>query len=509
MLLLYKNITPNYSKTHYYFKDFAKFLDFLQPNKVTEVEDKRYSLFNGFIRIAIDNVITDLNYNEITYIIDTHNNICYHVSNIQLHTTFVIYNVEQDLWGSYIYKAKLDNINVLRCNRKISDNGVYDEIKDTKEYNIETIGDELTYDTLSMVLIIKAHGVRVTGDIDDYLVIGAPLRTIDKRFYIPLSAITNWAYILCYTDTVNMIKKKDETGTGENFYKFDIVKAYLLPSDMITYGEAGGTVLGFTLGYNNSEVSETGAFRPLKPSINTSKTISIDIDANKNYIVGTQNNGIQLTRKIKSISYNYTIAIEQSELKIFVNYGNIQKDITYAFELLTSVSKTQDTSLSNIANSFRIALGVLSTGLGVYTGHPIAFTKGLQNITTGTINLKETNNQQPISSITGTGNAYTTYFKYIDGQRISKDDMRFNSPYYINISTSLQDEYKHARKLGVNFNEYINLLEDIFTFELLGSGEDTDDTYLLCNTDISNVPTNAIDVIENKLKEGIYLQYLN
>ena len=75
-LLLYSNITPNNANKHYLFNDIADYKAELQPYLIKSLALNNYRINANNIKIAIDEAITESNYNQITYAICELNNIC-------------------------------------------------------------------------------------------------------------------------------------------------------------------------------------------------------------------------------------------------------------------------------------------------------------------------------------------------------------------------------------------------------------------------------------------------
>ena len=156
-LYLYEDIQPNYNNTYYLTNSTQDIKTHLASYLSETVTADNYRVNSNIIKIK--NNGTNL-YSNITYaieeIIEEGSLIywrCYHVKSIDYQSSYTILYCEVDIWGTNFHNAKLNNINVNRCNRNIGV-GLLDDIK---------ITDALTYTAVGDATITNANAMLVFG----------------------------------------------------------------------------------------------------------------------------------------------------------------------------------------------------------------------------------------------------------------------------------------------------------------------------------------------------------
>jgi len=483
MLYLYQNITPNYSSTHYLFKDFSSYLTFLNDYKIKEITPKNYTINNNFIRVALDTEITASNYKNITYIINSTDEACYIVRTAKIQSGYVFFNIDVDYWGTYLHKAKLEDILIKRCNRKISDNGVYDLIDNAKDLTIERLGTSITYQGLAILFI---YTTGTNQNVSNILHIGVA--------YLSDSGYTTMTELLY---RINYCKNYKSTSGSTDFTTLSIKHAYLLPKEVLVgVDEVTSPHVFFTEGSVDIFYVREFSYSSLRYCV---KELTYDTNINKKIQLGSMGGNlpeIKLTKENQSIKYAFFY--NSNLFKCYVYNGDSQINITPSFELELTTKDTTDAT-TEISTTLRYILGVSQLGVGLIGGSPLSLVKGLGTIGRNYEEQLNRQNKLPQTNLISDGGAGMTY-----PSSFSEN----SSPYILFSSTSLKDEEKHARKLGANFNEYIDTLEEIFNYELLGTGQETDDTLIQCSINISNIPTDAITDITGKLNNGVHCQLL-
>ena len=245
-LLLYSNITPNNANKHYLFNDIADYKAELQPYLIKSLTLNNYRINANNIKVAIDETITESNYNQITYAICELNNICYIVNNAIIQSGYVILDCSIDFWASYIARANISNINVIRCNRNV-DIGLYDNIKATinnvqtrfeipQNEQVEGYPNYFKFEELSIVWCMSyvVHSTP-TGAITTTGVFAMDLQDVYDKYttdypkgvYInPIDVAKSW---------VGGIYGVSATGIGglSVSANAEVIKAYLIPTKML------------------------------------------------------------------------------------------------------------------------------------------------------------------------------------------------------------------------------------------------------------------------------------
>lgn len=492
MLNLYRNITPNLSGTHYYFKDFSKYLTLLASNLFKEIDETRYDINKGFIRVKLGTDVTEANYKEVTYIINTTDNMSYHVSSQIIQSGYAYYGVNVDLWASYIVNAKLKNINVKKCNRKLSDNGIYDDIKNNNNIRYQAIGNAtLPNSDMYAIFSIKAPpsaGVNKPTHYNIVIALTELYRIAPRVFF----SLPDYKYF--YQDGVTLVSNISNRATELHLPSLthtdiEVENVWLVTNEMIDLSYA--TAIDY-LQFSGSPSEETRASGYLLWSSYKEKSVLFNYDINNDYKIGTKNDGINILRKIdNNIEAKYIFTLDMEGFKGLVSIGSKQRDITTSFRVTFPTDTAQNRSIETQLK--RIALALIPT-----TINPLKYIGGIAK--TG-ISIAGDEEQQAPSQLGGIGDAQITYY-------LPKNEYEVSNPFILSVSTSIENESKRARKTGANFNEYIDELEDIFNYSLLGTGEVNDDTFIVASLDANEIPTSAVDLIEGRFASGVYLHYL-
>lgn len=487
MLNLYRNITPNLSGTHYYFKVFSRYVTLLASNLFKQIDETRYDINKGFIRVKLGTDLTEANYKEVTYILNTTDNICYHVSSQIVQSGYVYYGVNVDLWASYIVNAKLKNINVKKCNRKISDNGIYDSIKDNNNINYDYIGDNtINVNNLYVLFLVKIPPTSATNYTRYFNII----ITINELYRIAPHIFANVE--MFYKDITNLVSNISPLLTEihtpeENFLNAEVVSTWLLSNEMINLSNSSQVDYIVFKGVLGATENAQGYI--LWTSL-VEKNVEKQYNINNDYKIGTINNGVNIIRQVNNIiKAKYIFTLDKEGFNAFITIGNTQLDITNSFNV--TFPKDSDDNRNVTKQLKRIATALIPTTL-----NPFRYLAKL-----GTLPLHLEDDNSTPSQLNGLGNADITY-------NIPNDRNNVKNPFVISVTTSLLDESKRVRKTGANFNEYIDELEDIFNYSLLGTGEVNDDTFIVASLDANEIPTSAVDSIEGRFASGVYLQYL-
>lgn len=492
MLNLYQNVTPNLSGTHYYFKNFTAYLNLLASNLLKTIDNDRYDINKGFIRVKLGTDITEANYKQVTYIINTTDNKCYHVASQVVQSGYVIYNVNTDLWASYIKDAELKNINVRKCNRKINNDGIYDEISNAKELTFNNI------QTGNVDLVIRLKHKRGSQEQG-----GAGSYGLSQELYAIGLSGQSLSEIIYALENVTKFRVIPPRGAQvQNFAQAEVTGLWLIPSELLEFNQPADTT--YKVVYHQlasgSEVESTFNLVLLKVAYKT-KQITLPFETNKDYLVGTYNLGIKARRSINNnFNITYHVVTKAESISVLVSDGNIQEDITSGFSF-TSYTTEDNTAeqlekLTNTINRIAsLASGLVTTGVGVLSSNPLAVALGLGRTTRGITGLMGQNNEPKTQQkAVGGGDGYSNF--------------QLGSIFGYSVSTSIINEEKRARKTGANFNQYVDDIEDIFDYDLIGTGEANDDTFVIATLDANNIPTNAITYIESIFASGVYLQLL-
>ena len=529
-LILYANFTPNQDGNTYYHyhDDLGYFYGPLSNLTNIKIDLDNYRINNNIIKVKKDAIVgfdvrqatyaIDANIGESAYSRSIHK--CYFIRSYE-ELDYYVFHVEVDIWGTYIRYAQLSNINVLRCNRNIG-NGAYDRIEKTAiKYGdedaivfMEALGGTPSAQTMinywedtnvSIVFIascVIARNVANTESVTQIIPFACTLDYLRGLFSTEVQQANRAVEIATQVISgITSLKTQSWLATND----VQVLKAYLVPTDLITFENWGLTM------YSKSHVSNASQIefnaRAIKPSkIKLPFLIDVEqMDINKKYFVGVYDDGLEVTHFTKNNWLFYDFVINHDGVQCVVSQGDNMKDLTSHFEVSLIGSAITEDALQKIAWWGKYMSGVIDKAMGVgkaaATHWAVGAVEGAKFIgnTLGMFGEK--------TQATGTiGNSDGTIV--FDWYRGAGFDNYVNYPFYYTKYKSAIDEKAHARLYGANFNLMVDDLATLDTFDLLGEGTLTD-TYIVANMRVSGIPKEAKDYIQNVFSKGIYMQYIH
>lgn len=485
MLKLYKNVTPNYPNGyHYLFDNYDNFSSMLLPNLYLTVNLKDYRINEGTAQIKTTALLLDID--AITYIIDERTDgtntyyRCYFVDSAELQSGYIVFKLTVDYWGSYIAKAALSNIHINRCNRNIGI-GVYDNIEITKDnVEIEVLTPSLSFSFLSVVFVV----IYSTGTSS------VLINNSSSAMGVYAKKLNDYSALNHLIDKISGIYSVSATlGTLDAA----VLKAYIVPSN--SYGIKQATSLPE---FHSKTINETVVFTPDCEVANVGATTregaaypcTITLNPNYEYYVGMKSAGLKLIRTTESeITVVFTFIMKQDGVQVFIRQGAEMLDITQAFQVGLTSNDGNFTTLQAI-----------SSGIGAIQG----LAAGAQQISVGSVGAGVLQTSSAITGLFKTGNA-----KYQQGGDGISNFMLLSGNaqvgnFYIAKYKSTNDETKHARIYGANYNEIVNDLSTIFDYDLIGL-DTTTSTFIEADCLINGIPFKAAEDIRLQLKQGLYL----
>lgn len=526
VLMLYANFTPNQdNNTYYYFKDAMSYIyGPLNDLKQIEISLDNYRINTGIIKIKRD-AILGFDIKNCTYVIDMekgptlNRNIykCYHVRSYE-ELDYYILHVDVDLWGTYIYRAKISNINVLRCNRNIGI-GIYDEIENTTEN--EEIGRDFIKPRIENAWLDKTGAY---GN-DDYIsIVYVVEHNIQQQVFGDDYISQTKMYYSTFTHLRSLVKTEYQNKSGVeiasdviggifgatgNLGTLDarVIKAWILPNVLFFKSGLSRTLKSkCTYSDGNEIIINAGEVEPRRDSL---QFTTIPFDINKAIYFGTYNYGLKLKRYTQPTNMWCEIVanVGPIDLQVLVKQGEEQKDITQSFEVPLTTNSSITTTLRQIAKAFTMSVGAERNLVRDFAqGGAVNAGLGFANSIMGMINLTP-----KVDKAIGGGGATTIYYSTYTEVNGDKKYYFSLNPFVTTTFESVRDENEHARFYGASFNMYINDLSTIDNYELLGSGEELTltDTYIVANVRVSDIPKEAKDYIQNVFRNGIYLNNIH
>lgn len=526
MLTIYSGVTPNVKhNTHYYFNVLATYKAHILSlaNAHKDYALNNYRINNGYISITQE---SNFDYNSVTYAIldEDFNKVCYLVDRVLIQSGYVTLYVSVDLWASYIYKARITDIFINKCNRNIGE-GIYTLIKATKgdliikiatgSYVNDDDGHGYMNDSRFSLVIALNYNAKQN-------ITGSDTIATTSLFAIGLDVLRN-AY-----DALKGDRPVQEEGESDSDYQIRLnqwlesLYSYNFGSIGIASDFAGG-VYGVDASFSKNDartlkawiidnrlINESGlninissaslitsghTFTISARKINTSDlrtSFSLLKRLNEIAYFGGLNDGFEVTRFTQGDYYNVRLRVfvNVSDLRIIAYDGNNQKDITDAFELVL-------TNNVSITTPIRAVATALEKSVGAYKSIVKSGYVGALNALAGLVGEYGIDQQ-----IIGNGDAEAIM------------NMRYNvglvkPPYNFTCYTSANDEEALARTEGADFNLYFSgNFDTLFNYSLLGNLQDFNDTYLKGYASVDGIPNDARAYIQDAILEGVYLQQL-
>ena len=515
-LRLYTNLTCNYDDhVHYFFtnNNLNYFLNtFIETNRLTTLTLDNYRINANVAKCNINETLTLANYQNVTMLADVeeeNGNITYlrfyRVISSYFQSGYVIYNVEVDLWQTYIHLCGPSIMNIQRSNRVIANGGGYfDEIPLTDgdlQYELydgqASLAPVTHYKSTAVWLVfLLQYNVEQAVFGEDHVsqteLYGASLSDLAaKATGTVAQGRTDLEKALAIIGGVYGVTA---SGIGDN--DAQVLKAWIIPHSEIEEANYGLTIKSKTH-FNSGSVNVT--ITKILPSKNiTTHTIN-NYDPNKLYYAGTYNNGLKLRNyAVDKLTYNTITIVTDSEVKVIAQQGERQQDITQGYEVKLTTNGAQKTELRKLAEAFStsVSLGLSSAKMIMAGGAGV--TGGLLTIGAGIANQV---NQFGIESARGNGDGFLTYY-----QTNPLDEVL--SPYCVTYFTSVRDEVLNAEQNGLVYANlpYEELVNNFFIDELPLTEGVID--YLQANVHCSNAPKDAIQFIEGEFARGIHIQVI-
>lgn len=507
MLTIYSGVLPNVKhNTHFYFNDLATYkahiLSLASANKNYELDN--YRINNGYISIKQE---ANFDYNSVTYAIldENYNKLCYLVDRVVIQSGYVILYVSVDLWASYIYKAHISDIFINKCNRNIGE-GIYTPIKVTKgnKESRRAIGnyanDDDDYGNMndSRFALVIALNYNAKQNIT-----GTDTIATTSLFAIDLDTIRT-----TYDAIQNDLSYKMGSiglasdfaggvyGVGASFSKNDAttLKAWVIDKRLISKSDLAINITSASLVASGRDITITA--RKLRTS-QLSTDFHIEKRLNEYTLFGGINNGLELSRFTQGNYYNVYLRVycNVNNIEVVAYDGINQKDITDSFELILTNNVSVTTELRHIFKSINLAFGSLKAYMK--GGNAGALMQGGATIT-GMLATEFSVNSQVIGN--GDVEALMNRPSYVGF---------VNCPYVFIYYNSAINEETLARTEGANFNLFYNSeFSNLFNYDLLGTLEGFEDTYLKGYASIDGIPNDARQHIQDTILEGVYLQKL-
>lgn len=496
MLLLYKNVSPNDTATHY-FCNFDLFLQNLETYKVAEIEKENYlNNYNNIIRIN-GNIFYD-----VTYIVDTSIETpkCYFVKSSEYVSGYTEFNLVQDYWAEYFYNLKdgrfieikldrgkfVEPLKLLDVEKVTNVDGIFDLPQTCKGIPVYTQVDIFNLTNVLIVFNCEYSYTNTTLFANESI-------TTNKLFAIKSTVETMYQQIENIVNTYSIQKIVLENQTTQ---VCAVTALYVIP---IPPDYEIDAINNYNIKFK--EISDNGTLIDsgyLCQSFKTKRieipfTITVD-DINKKYFFGTKTNYIDLIINDKlQCNLNYVVDFSSNKITVSIYQGDRSIDLTSNFEFNTTTNNGTFTQQEKTATTLKNIFGIMSGGISTITG--IA-SGNVPQIAGGTFQTIESINnifdkrQGKVNYKNADG--LTTWWKNIFD---NEDILKCNTFYLIAYETY---EYYEIAYIGYKYDYIINGINFLSSLKIGYN-------YIKGDINITGIPIEAQNYIKDKFKNGVIL----
>lgn len=523
-LNIYRYILPNKETTmHLCGNSLLNYLNELSTRLIESISIDNYRINANVAKIKLNDALEPV-YNQITYIIDIDKEDdkikywrCYYVKSASIQSGYIVLSLEIDYWGTYFDYVKISPIHITKSNLRLTDKGIYDDIKATDGQIAYTNAFEATgaegkggfFQTMVGMVFLLQYNV-------SQAVFGTDKITKTELFYINLNDLKNiavnadasfddYSAVEIGIDIIGGIY-----GASANIGNVDaqVIKAWLVDTLGVSVGpkEYGITLKAKSIFTAGHEV--TFNVNHVYPS-KISRHITIEnYDINKIYYAGTFNNGLKLKRfTSRNLDYYTWYIVTSDDVKVIVQQGEAQKDITDAFSVTITTNAGVTTGIRRVAEALSQSMRAYSSVVGNYAKGGVGLAGlGVANDILGMVP------NEAYESIIGNGDGATTFYK---AQNTSDTKYYLQTPYILTTYTSINNEKHRARLFGANYDVTLLSFALLTLYNFLGTDLTpyTSLPYIkgtiFLNMHDGGIPKDAYDAITNMVANGIYLKFIS
>lgn len=505
MIKLYKDITLNSSNSYFtIFNDLQKYKNSLETYRSNSIEDDKYVLNDGVLMVSAE-VFANQDPYKITYCEHEFNGntLFYHINSVIFQSGFYAFNVSEDIWANYFYKANIQSLHVTRSSLQIDGyRGIFDPIKETQDRDIEYIGNTrlpylMTLDDLSIVYFVTYETGKSSlfrngatsgtkgffNSIKELCLGGTVIEPIFPERFVSLD------YAIQAVAGIYQAKQ----GELHPAFEAGVIKAYIVPSSILL--PSTSDFIFQTSCDDILKPNVTGELRDITAHCLISNVLDTEIELpllypNYKYFVGVEHNGMEIERYSGAHKIRFSFIQNNDSLQVLLFDGANSYDLTSVFEVGITINDGNITPTEKLTRTLRAVSsagsGIVQYKLGNYAG---AFSSFAEAGASTIINGK--------SSYIGGGDGLLTF----------RDITKFpsQSPFCIVSYKSIENENEHIIKYGATYDAYLNIFSQ---FQGLVSGS-YDYGYLIQgNIILSGIPEFPAEFIKGVFANGNYFKQI-
>ena len=497
-LYLYKGYTPNLGQgEHLLVNSFAGLVTEMAAYRQQTVQLDNYRINSGIAQVKPTSSLKD--YLTMSYAIeyDTVGKFgrAYFIKSAQPRESWIDYELELDHWGTFMHDASIQDLIIHRTNRNIG-TGVYDKIEasDVKSVTAYNTTPAWTIANLCIAFLVN-ETVKVSN-----LSVLTDQKVTRQKIYITGINTSLSAPIDNINLTIARVQNIYERDIALNWNpEIQLVRAWIIPLAAVY---ASSPTPDVTLKYvDPSTGTDTNTLSCYElRTYRKDFSMAITTDPDYQYFAGTSTHGIELTNLCVEQHFDYEFITKTDGIQVMLRNEDNLMDITQAFEIGLTINEGQITGLQKITNAVSTLGSVAAIGATVAgaAAPGVGLLAGASLVGSAAQRVQSLSSKAPTRH-TGYGDALITF-----GPETGTT-WTLTSPFRVVTYKSLRSENAHARAKGAVFDIPYASLTALKSATLLGTGSNTDNTYVEADCDVMNIQADAADVIREKLHNGIYL----
>ena len=540
---LYKGTPPNKKNGLHIFcsgiYDFRTKItnSYYYPNGLTEykgVQADNFRFNNGYLILKAED-ITEADLNEITYVVEytrksgtaesSYANMrCFFVESAYFQSGNAYLKINLDKWGTYNRLATLSHCHITRCNRAIG-NGIYDTIKTTKgaTYPVHPKPYSLTLAQCCAVFLLEYNVSQNLFGGNQITKTSLMFMTF-KDMYDTLHNFSSGNFHGSDYDNIDIVAKVIDLlggihsvggtiGTAGAQLNAHVLKVWFIPTEAIATGTLGLQQVvtkslltgGNDMPFNNL-VYEVGQQHYVK-ALNYKNTLDNPAAQWAEFLpqyhieIGTLYRSMPINRFTQDTTAYFHFVTTNSGVNVYVEEGLKQEDITESFEVTITLNNATETSLMQATKTFaKMAASIAAVAKGYMKGGYAGAAAGA--VVAGIGLMATTKDAQPLQAI-GTGDGALTFSQ--------NRPQSVNSPYYLMLTNSNDDENEHVRFMGAQFDLYNDDFAGIQSLSYLGSysGSAPAGTFIqIDDLHVSGLNDEAEEYFRSELARGIWYKVI-
>lgn len=497
--------------THYIFADKTPYLTALGAYLVYTADFETYRINGGRVLLSkAAFAAANKDYNEVVYIADVDTSkqdeaLFYHVRRAYDQSQYVIFEIEIDMWASFISKASFSKFHIKRCNRELG-NGIYNPVKATKGLLFNYYGATLNDSISNYAVVFSAAVVLETG------FFGSNPATQTFLFYLPLEDIA--AAATSTYQNLDILEKVRFIIGGINSVqafptdnKMYALRCWILPKTAAKAGTIGlssfktsSVVTGANYTFSNVMVAKCGTYLDTL-DFGTILGSSLNAEYPAAHVeFGTRGHTMPLVRYTSNKAVYVRYFVTSCDVRVQVEQGNNIQDISAAFELDININNQTGTSAQELARTGAKILTIMgSTAKAYATGGKGA---AVFAAASGILGAQERGGGGSPSS--ANGDATTTY-------GLNDADYVMH-PFVVAATDSNDDENAIAYYEGAEYDEYNSNFAAIEGCTHLGSvaqGLECVGTFIQSDAfEVAGINAEAENFIREEFGRGIWYKML-